>query len=248
MPLFQRNSSNVAPSISQRAAGKECGFDVRLDKLPMISELLGANNADYLITRIPVDKEQACTRRNPGATTPEDGVLFSGRFEGVQWKGARPFRPARVIRTRALRGGLQLAADENGEEIKPAGSDSSLPLRRLSRVAPPPIADSFDNSGAFDDRFGNWGSAPPEKSFLRRPIVRRSFDSRFGSWGTAPAGRFRDTRSPVFACALEKYSGSAFPTVLLRLRRKAPPPGAGLRLRRTVSVPAVCSVIIWTPT
>ena len=32
--------------------------------------------------------------------------------------------------------------------------------------------DSFNNSGAFDDRFGNWGSAPPNIVPHPRPIVR----------------------------------------------------------------------------
>jgi len=169
--------------------------------------LPGANNADYLITRIPVDKEQACTRRNPGATTPEDGVLFLDGSRGYNGRGSTvpPGSSAQDPST-----SRQLATDETGQEIKPAGSDSSLPPRWLSRVARPPIADSFNNSGAFDDRFGNWGSAPASIAPSPAPDRPESFDNRFGNWGTAPAGRFGDTRSPVLR-ALEKYSGSAVP-------------------------------------
>jgi hypothetical protein len=38
--------------------------------------LPGANNADHLISKIPVDREQVCTTDNSRAVTPQDGVLF----------------------------------------------------------------------------------------------------------------------------------------------------------------------------
>jgi hypothetical protein len=135
--------------------------------------LPGANNADYLLTPIPVDKEQACRRGNPLATTPQDGVLFLDGSRGYNGIGSA------------------VPPDSDGQD--PSSS------RRLAT----------DETGQFDGRFGNWGSAPANIA-TPAPDRPESFGNRFGNWGTAPAGRFGNTRSPVLR-ALEKYSGWAVP-------------------------------------
>jgi hypothetical protein len=82
-------------------------------------------------------------------------------------------------------------------------------LRELDTHSDPdPL--SRDSQAPFDDRFGNWGSAPASTAPSVAPDRPESFDNRFGNWGAAPAGRFGDTRSAVLR-ALEKYSGSAVP-------------------------------------
>jgi hypothetical protein len=81
-----------------------------------------------------------------------------------------------------------------------SGADVNRPAGRISS----------DPQAPFDDRFGNWGSAPASTAPPAASDQPESFDNRFGNWGTAPAGRFSDTRSPVLR-ALEKYSGSAVP-------------------------------------
>jgi hypothetical protein len=98
--------------------------------------LPGANNADYLITKIPVNETQGCTVQKPRGDGAQDGVLFLDGSRGYNGIGSTvpPGSGAQDPST-----SRRLATDETGQEIKPVGSDSSLPLRRLSRVAPPPI-------------------------------------------------------------------------------------------------------------
>lgn len=161
-------------TIDLTESGKE-GMWVRRQAGQVASDLglPGANNADYLITRMPVDKEQACTRRNPGATTPEDGVLFLDGSRGYN--------------------GIGSAVPPGSGDQDPSSS------RRLET----------DETGQFDGRFGNWGSAPGSIA-TPAPDRPESFGNRFGNWGTAPAERFGNTRSPVLR-GLEKYSGWAVP-------------------------------------
>jgi hypothetical protein len=52
------------------------------------SDLRGSNNADFPITRVPVDREQACTFANPQGNTPRDGVLFLDGSRGSNGLGS----------------------------------------------------------------------------------------------------------------------------------------------------------------
>jgi hypothetical protein len=83
-------------------------------------------------------------------------------------------------------------------------------IMRDNGIAQPPISASPDNSAAFGDRFGKWGSSPAGVAQPPAPDRPQSFDNRFGNWDSAPAGGFGDTRSPVLR-ALQNYKRSATP-------------------------------------
>ena len=51
-------------------------------------DLLGSNNADFPITRVPIDREQACTFNNIQGNTPRDGVLFLDGSRGSNGIGS----------------------------------------------------------------------------------------------------------------------------------------------------------------
>jgi hypothetical protein len=50
--------------------------------------LRGPNNADFPITRVPIDREQACTFDNIHGNTPRDGVLFLDGSRGSNGIGS----------------------------------------------------------------------------------------------------------------------------------------------------------------
>ncbi len=50
--------------------------------------LRGFNNADFPITRVPIDREQACTFGNPQGNTPRDGILFLDGSRGSNGLGS----------------------------------------------------------------------------------------------------------------------------------------------------------------
>ena len=146
--------------------------------------LPGANNADYLITRIPVDKEQACTRRNPGATTPEDGVLFLDGSRGYNGRGSTvpPGSDAQDPST-----SRRLEADETGPFSDRFGNWGSAP----TSIAP---SAALDRPESFDNRFGNWGTAPAGRFGNTRSPVLRALEKYGGS--VAP-----DSSAPILAPA-----------------------------------------------
>jgi hypothetical protein len=108
--------------------------------------LPGANNADYPITRIPVDKEQVCTRANPLAVTPQDGILFLDGSRGYNGKGST-IPPGSGSQDPV--DSRRLATDEIGQEFTPAGSDGPFQLRRRDRVTLPPIEGASPPTPAF---------------------------------------------------------------------------------------------------
>ncbi len=50
--------------------------------------LRGFNNADFPITRVPIDREQACTFGNIQGNTPRDGILFLDGSRGSNGLGS----------------------------------------------------------------------------------------------------------------------------------------------------------------
>lgn len=125
--------------------------------------LPGANNADDLITRIPVNETQGCTVQRPQGDGARDGVLFLDGSRGYNGIGSTmpPGSGSQdPINSR------RLATDKPLQDVSLPDSDGPFPSRLLSRVTPPPPAVSSENPGTFDSRFGSWGpssagTAPP---------------------------------------------------------------------------------------
>lgn len=159
-------------AIDYTESGKE-GMWVRRQAGQVAGDLglPGANNADYLITRIPVDKEQACTRRNPRATTPQDGVLFLDGSRGYNGMGSTV--PPGLGDPDAS-SSQRLATDDTGQFDGRFGSWSSAPARAAPSVAP-------DLPESFDSRFGNWGTAPAGRFGNTRSPVLRALEKYNGS-------------------------------------------------------------------
>jgi hypothetical protein len=123
--------------------------------------LPGANNADHLITKIPVNETQGCTVKKPQGDGARDGVLFLDGSRGYNGFGSAipPGSGSQdPINSR------RLAIDQT----TPAASVGPSQLRRSSGVTPPPGGISQENSGIFDNHFGNWSSS-------RRGIAPLSF-------------------------------------------------------------------------
>ena len=169
--------------------------------------LPGANNADHLITRIPINETQGCTAQRPQGDGARDGVLFLDGSRGYNGIGATvpPGSGSQdPINSR------RLATDQPLQGLQPAGTDDPSAQRRLSRVTPSPAATSPENSRTFDDRFGNWGSSPAGIAPLPPSDRPASFGDRFENWGSSPAVGSISPRSPVLR-AFEKYRGSSVP-------------------------------------
>ncbi len=141
--------------------------------------LPGANNADYLITKIPIDKEQVCTTGNSRAVKPQDGVLFLDGSRGYNGRGSTipPGSGSQdSINSR------RLATDEIEQEFTPLraptagdlpsdetqGTVSDKPERRLGRrtVNSSPASASQATVPAMpfvpSNGFGNWTSSPDD--------------------------------------------------------------------------------------
>jgi hypothetical protein len=165
--------------------------------------LPGPNNADYPATRIPINETQGCTVQRPQGDGARDGVLFLDGSRGYNGIGATipPGSGSQdPINSR------RLATDEPVREFPPAGSNSpfSLLTTPLSPAAP------REKSGAFENRFGKWGSVPTGDAQSSAPDRPGSFDDRFGNWSSVPASASGDGGSPVLR-ALENYRRSAAP-------------------------------------
>lgn len=166
--------------------------------------LPGANNADHLITRIPINEIQGCTAQRPQGDGARDGVLFLDGSRGYNGIGAimPPGSGSQdPINSR------RLATEEPAQGFPPEGSDDPSAQRRLARVTPPQAATSLKNSRAFDDRFGIWDSSPAGIAPSPPTDLPASFDRRFGNWGSSPADGSGSPRSPVLH-ALERHKRS----------------------------------------
>lgn len=71
--------------------------------------LSGPNNADFPITEVPIDREQACTFDNIHGSTPRDGVLF---LDGSRGSNGLPSTPPG--RSGAIDPGPNLVPDTGG--------------------------------------------------------------------------------------------------------------------------------------
>jgi hypothetical protein len=191
--------------------------------------LPGANNADYLITKIPINETQGCTVGRPQGDGPRDGVLFLDGSRGYNGIGSTipPGSGSQdPINSR------HLATDEAVQEFAP--SDRPFPVRRLNRVTPSPIGDSPENSGSFDDRFGNWDfalaggfsnpgsrgqqrSAAPDGPVSTSPIGESAFGDRSENTPGAP-------RPDIDSRRVSYGVSSAFPAITSRSLDEAVPP------------------------
>jgi hypothetical protein len=86
--------------------------------------LPGPNNADYLITRIPINETQGCTVQKPEGDGAQDGVLFLDGSRGYNGIGST-IPPASGSRDSI--NSRRLAADEIGQDMPPADSNPDRP-------------------------------------------------------------------------------------------------------------------------
>jgi hypothetical protein len=133
--------------------------------------LPGANNADYPLTPIPVDKEQACTWGNRRATTPQDGVLFLDGSRGYNGIGSAVPPGSGTQNPSTSR---RLATDETGPFSDRFGNWGSAPASTAPLAAP-------DHPESFDSRFGSWGTAPAGRFGDTRSPVLRALEKYSGS-------------------------------------------------------------------
>lgn len=124
--------------------------------------LSGPNNADYLATRIPINKVQGCTFEHPRGDGAHDGVLF---FDGTRGYNGIGSTVSPETGPQDLANSRQLAT---GEQRAVAPDD----VRRLTRV----------NSSSSDGAFAS-GSTPV--SYL----PSSKFDQRFANGGMPPVDR-----------------------------------------------------------
>jgi hypothetical protein len=175
--------------------------------------LPGANNADYPITRIPVNETQGCTVQKPQGDGARDGVLFLDGSRGYNGIGATmpPGSGSQdPINSR------RLATDEPMQELPPAGSSGRTPLLGT----PPRTVAPLENAGIFENRFGNWGSVPAGIAPPIAPDRPESFDNRFGNWGSVPASASGDSGSPVLRALEQAQSQLALGARFIRLNPK----------------------------
>jgi hypothetical protein len=146
--------------------------------------LPGANNADHLITRIPINETQGCTVQRPQGDGARDGVLFLDGSRGYNGIGAvMPPGSGSPGPTNSRR----LAIDEPAQELPPGASGDPSAQRRLTRVTPPQTAISLENSRTFGDRLGNWSSFPVGIAPLPPSDRPASFGDRFSFPADGPA-------------------------------------------------------------
>jgi hypothetical protein len=153
--------------------------------------LPGANNADYPITRIPVDKEQVCTRANPLAVTPEDGILFLDGSRGYNGKGST-IPPGSGSQDPV--DSRRLATDEIGQVFTPAGSDGPFQLRRRDSPLGPLLRDPTVPNSPGDETQGILSDKPERR--LSRRIVNPSASASQATEPAMPLSPSNEVRSP----------------------------------------------------
>lgn len=116
--------------------------------------LPGANNADHLITKIPVNETQGCTREKPRGDGARDGILFLDGSRGYNGVGST-VPPGSGLRDTI--DSRRLAHDETDHEVERADSGGLISFSRLSRI--PPL-ERRGTATALESRFGNWDFFP----------------------------------------------------------------------------------------
>jgi hypothetical protein len=172
--------------------------------------LPGANNADHLITRIPVNETQGCTVQRPQGDGARDGVLFLDGSRGYNGIGAvMPPGSGSQDPTNSRR----LATDQPVQELALVGPDGPSTQRLLARVTPPPVATSLENPRTFDDCFGNWGSSPAGIAPLPPADRPASFGDRFSFPADGPASAPQPTGSKPVRMLSRNIVGQPSPPV-----------------------------------
>jgi hypothetical protein len=137
--------------------------------------LPGPDNADFPITEVPIDREQACTFNNIQGNTPRDGVLFLDGSRGSNGLGSAS--------TRRRSGSIDPGVNPVGAPGTAAGRGwEVLPKRPLTRRRPGRQQTArmmLHRSSPIRLRAPLWLPPPPRatRSNLGRPI-RTVFRSR----------------------------------------------------------------------
>ena len=139
--------------------------------------LPGPNNADHLITKIPVNEIQGCTRQRPQGDGAQDGILFLDGSRGYHGLGASvppasgaqdPLNSRRLATDEMEQGGLTTDSDAaSGGQMRYLGRriagnpDPSVFAIGAPAVpfVPPNEISSPGRPGFFADRFGNRDAA-----------------------------------------------------------------------------------------
>ena len=158
--------------------------------------LPGPNNADVPLTRIPIDKDQACTAGNPQGNHPEDGVLFLNGLRGYNGKDTTIPTDPNVGDSR------RLAMDGTGPRAASMPAPGSLDASANS----PEASTSPDNYRRLTRRPAGrpsvFDTGAPAVPFVPSapavaPNAPNVFDGRFGNWSTSPASAPVGPAGPV---------------------------------------------------
>jgi len=120
--------------------------------------LPGPNNADFPITRVRVDAEQACTFGNIQGNTPRDGVLFLDGSRGSNGLGSTP--PGRS-------GSIDPGQGPDPDPGSPAPGFGNVANRWANAAQPWPSPGTSDALPIQSDSAGiagtTLGATPPDK-------------------------------------------------------------------------------------